>query len=189
MWHRHLHPAFVPVFPCPRPPSCEWAQFQYSNGCWHCKDSLWCNKAMMKIWYQQYAGSAEKTQNSFSNYSNLYWYKVLEENFLKQAVLRMWPVIMAGINSGREGGMAEKITHPILVGLLHPEKGSFQSCTSFCRPASQATSAVDVSGCVRKCDTIRVTVTAAPGGGTLHLHSPTNKCIRNTRRATASAKI
>lgn len=33
------------------------------------------------------------------------------------------------------GGRAEKITHPILVGLLHPEKGnsgrSFQSCTFF----------------------------------------------------------
>lgn len=66
--------------------------------------------------------------------------------------------------------MAEKITHPILVGLLHPEEAnsgrSFQSCISFCSPASQATPAVDVSGCVLKCDTIWVTVTAALGGGT-----------------------
>lgn len=77
-----------------------------------------------------------------------------------------------------EGGMAEKIIHPILVGLLHSEGGnsgrSFQSCITFCSPASQATSAVDVSCCACKCDTVWVTVTAAPSRGTLHLHSPEN---------------
>lgn len=60
-----------------------------------------------------------------------------------------------------------KITHPTLVGLLHPEGvnsgRSCQSCISFCFPASHATSAVDMSGCAHKCDTIWVTVTAAPG--------------------------
>lgn len=47
-----------------------------------------------------------------------------------------------------EGGMAVKITHPTLVGLLYPEEGnsgrSCQSCISFCYLASQATSAVDM---------------------------------------------
>lgn len=74
--------------------------------------------------------------------------------------------------------MAEKITHPILEGLLHPEWGEqgkeFSELHTLLPPASQATSAVDVSGCGSNCDTIRVTVTAAPAGRTLHLHSHKN---------------
>lgn len=130
----------------------------------------------MKICYQQHPASAEKI-NFVYQLQQFGIGTVLQVSSLQQVeVLKMWPVVMAGINW--EGGMAEKITHPIPVGLLHSEGGnsgrSFQSCVTFCSPASQATSAVDVSGCACKCDTVWVTVTAAPSRGTLHLHSPEN---------------
>lgn len=98
----HQHLCFYSCFPLsktslvwPHPISKQWLLAL--------QDSLWCNKAIMKIWYQQHSASAEKTQNLFGNYRNLLLV-VLQVSSLKQAeVLKMWPVIIAGINSGREG--------------------------------------------------------------------------------------
>lgn len=61
--------------------------------------------------------------------------------------------------------MAEKITHPILVGLLHPEGGkvvgAFRATHPFAPQPHKTLLHWDVNGCACKFDTIQVTITAA----------------------------
>lgn len=73
--------------------------------------------------------------------------------------------------------MAVKITQSTLVGSLHPEGGTVvgavRAALSFApQPHKPLCSAHE--SCAHKYDTIWVAVTAAPGGGTLHFHSPRN---------------